>query len=71
MLVLSRKSGEKIIIGDNIVVTVLETKGNRVRLALEAPGHVRILRGELLDHDADLAAKPVEWHEIDAELVVS
>ncbi len=48
MLVLSRKLGEKIIIGDNITVTVLETTGNRVRLGISAPNEVRVLRSELV-----------------------
>jgi len=47
MLVLSRKPGQKIHIGDNITVTIVEVQGNRVRLALEAPNDVRILRAEL------------------------
>jgi carbon storage regulator len=47
MLVLSRKPGQKIHIGDNITVTIVEIQGNRVRLALEAPNDVRILRAEL------------------------
>lgn len=68
MLVLSRKPGEKVIIGGNITVTVVEIKGNRIRLAFEAPGDVSIMRQELLVNthpesaDADLAAKPAEWH---------
>lgn len=47
MLVLSRKVGERIHVGDDIVVEIRRIAGNRVTLALEAPRHVRILRGEL------------------------
>jgi carbon storage regulator len=47
MLVLSRKSGERIHIGNDIVIEVRRVAGNRVTLALEAPRDVRILRGEL------------------------
>jgi carbon storage regulator len=47
MLVLSRKSGERIHVGDNITIEVRRIAGNRVTLALEAPREVRILRGEL------------------------
>ena len=47
MLVLSRKPGEKLIINNNITITVLEVAGNRVKLGVEAPGNVRVLRGEL------------------------
>ncbi|MCA9034838.1 MAG: carbon storage regulator [Planctomycetaceae bacterium] len=49
MLVLSRKKGESIQIADNISITVTEVKGGRVRLSIEAPRSVRILRGELTD----------------------
>jgi carbon storage regulator len=49
MLVLSRKLGEKVVIGPGITITVVETAGNRVRLGIEAPPHVRILRGELAE----------------------
>ena len=47
MLVLSRKPGEKLIIGEDNVLTVLGVVGNRVRVGVEAPDDVRILRGEL------------------------
>jgi carbon storage regulator len=47
MLVLSRKIGEKLIIGDNITVVVSRVAGNRVTLGIEAPHDVRIVRGEL------------------------
>jgi carbon storage regulator len=47
MLVLTRKYQEKIRIGDNIVITVLRTKGKAVRLGIEAPNNVPVVRGEL------------------------
>ena len=50
MLVLSRKEGEKLVIGDNIVVTVNRINGNRVALGIEAPRDVRIVRAELDRH---------------------
>jgi carbon storage regulator len=49
MLVLSRKPGQKLQIGDNITVTVLEVHGHVLRLGIEAPQDVRVLRGELQD----------------------
>jgi carbon storage regulator len=55
MLVLSRKIGERLVIGDNITVVVSRVAGNRVTLGIEAPNDVRIVRGELsfdLDHAA-------------------
>jgi len=52
MLVLSRKTGERIHIGDDIFVEVRRVAGNRVTLAIKAPREVRILRGELMDATA-------------------
>ncbi len=47
MLVLSRKLGESIVIGDGITVTIVEVKGERVRLGVTAPAEVSIHREEL------------------------
>ena len=47
MLVLGRKSGESIRIGEGIQITVVGINGNRVRLGIEAPDSVRVLRAEL------------------------
>lgn len=49
MLVLSRKVGERIMIGEDVVVEIVEIRGNKVRLAFEAPPYVSILRNELLE----------------------
>ena len=48
MLVLSRKPGEQVVLGNDITLTVVEVRGERVRLAFDAPDQVRILRAELL-----------------------
>jgi carbon storage regulator CsrA len=50
MLVLTRKYQEKIRIGNNITITVLRTKGKAVRLGIEAPTDVPVIRGELSFH---------------------
>ncbi|QDU26953.1 hypothetical protein ETAA8_20370 [Anatilimnocola aggregata] len=47
MLVLSRKVGERLVIGGNITVVVSRVAGNRVTIGIEAPDDVRIVRGEL------------------------
>src|SRR5690242_10688513 len=47
MLVLSRKTGERIVIGENIVVTVLSVCGNKVRLGVEAPRELSVYREEI------------------------
>lgn len=49
MLVLSRKVDEKILIGDDIVVTVVRITGGKVRLGIDAPREVTVLREEVED----------------------
>jgi len=59
MLVLSRKIGEKVVIGDGIVLVVKRILGQRVTFGIEAPDSVRIVRGELPrfeDHEVELPA---------------
>jgi carbon storage regulator len=51
MLVLSRKVGERLVIDNNIVVTVLSVRGGRIRVGIEAPDGVSIKRQELLLND--------------------
>ena len=60
MLVLSRKSSETIHVGDNIVIHVLKVRGAQVKLGIEAPGDVTILRSELtVDRcEVSLSAEP-------------
>ena len=47
MLVLSRKKNEQIVIGDDVVLTVIEIRGDRVRLGIEAPARVPVHRYEV------------------------
>jgi carbon storage regulator CsrA len=47
MLVLTRKVQQQIRIGDDITVTILQVKGNTIRVGIEAPREVRVVRGEL------------------------
>ncbi len=49
MLILTRKIGEGLLIGNNIRVVVLEIRGKQVRLGVEAPGDIAVLREELLE----------------------
>ena len=56
MLVLTRRVNEKILIGDDIVLTVLEVRGDQVRLGIDAPREVKVFREEVLlrdQHDAE------------------
>ena len=48
MLVLSRRNGEEILVGDNVVIKVLAVSNGRVRVGIEAPRDVQVRRGELL-----------------------
>jgi carbon storage regulator len=48
MLVLSRRVGESIVVGDDVTVTVLEVRGDVVRIGIDAPRSVRVHRAELL-----------------------
>ena len=56
MLVLSRKVSEAILIGPDVRVTILKVERNQVRIGIEAPGSVTILRGELVDEDRKVLA---------------
>lgn len=49
MLVLSRKENERIRVGESVVVTIVRVSGDKVRIGIEAPPHVRVLRDELDD----------------------
>ena len=53
MLVLSRKKDEAIVIDDDIVITIFEIRGDRVRLGIEAPSQITILRAELQRKEVD------------------
>jgi carbon storage regulator len=54
MLTLTRKSGEQIRIGDDILITVREVRGNQVRLGIEAPRSVHVYREELYQKLAEI-----------------
>jgi carbon storage regulator len=66
MLVLTRKYQEKIRIGDNITITVLRTKGKAVRLGIEAPTNVPVIRGELsFEHESEQEPESVATVSLD------
>lgn len=74
MLVLTRKQGEQIRIGDNVVITVVRTKGKGVRLGIQAPSHVPVLRGEIaraieveVNQQAEVAEEAVDEHDDDCD----
>jgi carbon storage regulator len=49
MLILSRRVNEKIVIGEDIVVSVVEVRGDQVKLGIEAPRNVKVFRQEVFD----------------------
>ena len=65
MLILTRRAGENVMIGDDVTITVLELKGNQVRIGISAPRNVAVYREELYERikrgqQADLATtKPI------------
>jgi carbon storage regulator len=64
MLVLSRKLGEKICIGDNIQITVVDVERGKIRLGIDAPRDVPIYRSELLPgHPANAAREEALSHQ--------
>jgi carbon storage regulator len=49
MLILSRRLNEKIVIGDNIIVSVVEVRGDQVKLGIDAPRSVKVFREEVFN----------------------
>ncbi|MEZ6045570.1 MAG: carbon storage regulator [Planctomycetaceae bacterium] len=64
MLVLSRKTGEKILIGDEIAVTIVRVGPNNVRLGIEAPRSMNIVREELCIELTDKQAEELTRSEL-------
>lgn len=61
MLVLSRKQNERIRVGDSVIVTIVRVSGDKVRIGIEAPADVRVLRDEL--HPSGLQSELAVAHE--------
>lgn len=61
MLVLSRKRDEQIMVGDDVVITVVDVRGDKVRLGIEAPESVSVHRREVYERlKGELVAPPAE-----------
>jgi len=71
MLVLTRKLQQQVKIGDHITVTILRVKGHTVRIGIEAPRDVRVVRGELPPKGDNLPAEPSEATIIEALVTIS
>ena len=64
MLVLTRKAGESIVIGSDVVVTVIELRGGQVRVGIDAPREVQVHREEIYEEvcrENKAAAASAEW----------
>lgn len=68
MLVLARRSGDSIIIGDDIEITVIEVQGDKVKLGIKAPKEVPVMRRELLD-EVKSANKEAASPNVDLKLL--
>jgi carbon storage regulator len=64
MLVLKRKIGQRIIIGDNIIVQVIDVEGRSVKIGIEAPKSVSVVREELLERIREKIAESAIKEEI-------
>jgi len=72
MLILSRRVNEKIVIGDDVVISVVEVRGDQVKLGIEAPRNVKVFRQEVFDaiqeENRRAAASPSQLPLIDVPL---
>ena len=60
MLVLTRQKNESIILGDDIRITIIDIEGDRVRVGIDAPKALKIMRAELLDETRRVNAEAVQ-----------
>ncbi len=67
MLVLTRKLGEGIVIGDDVTITVVEMKGGNVRIGIDAPREKKIYRQEIFDKIAEENRDAANWNMIDLD----
>ena len=69
MLVLTRKTGEGIIIGDDIIIKIIEMKGGGVRIGIEAPKDKKIYRQEVYDRITEENREALQWNMKDLDTI--
>ena len=67
MLVLTRKIGEGIVIGDDVKITIVEMKGGSVRIGIDAPRDRKIYRQEVFDRIAEENRDAANWNMVDLD----
>ncbi len=71
MLVLSRKVGEGFLIGDDILVKIVESKGGTIRIGIEAPRDKKIYRQEVFEKIKEQNVAASQWQGLDLETLSS
>lgn len=71
MLVLTRKSGEGIVIGDNITIKIIENKGGNIRIGIDAPKDKKIYRQEVYDRISLENIEATRWDVQDLDALSS
>ena len=67
MLVLTRKPGEGIVIGDDIIIKIIEMKGGGIRVGIEAPQDKKIYRQEVYDRISRQNREALQWNMTDLD----
>lgn len=70
MLVLSRRETERVRLGDSIVITVVRVAGDKVKLGIEAPTDMRVLRDELSPHERNAGDSPAPCSRLGCTVAV-